>query len=47
MLSHAFIGVTELDRAFAFYSAVIAPLGHRLRFHDPAKPWAGGNPRSR
>ncbi len=41
MLSHAFIGITDFDRAFAFYSAVIAPLGHRLRFHDPAKPWAG------
>ncbi len=41
MLSHAFIGITDFDRAFAFYAAVIAPLGHRLRFHDPAKPWAG------
>ena len=32
------------DRAFAFYSAVIAPLGHRLRFHDPAMPRAGWEP---
>lgn len=44
MLSHAFIGITDFDRAFTFYSAVIAPLGHCLRFHDPAKPWAGWEP---
>jgi len=50
MLSHAFIGITDFDRAFTLYQAVIAPLGHRLRFHDVAKPWAawqsadGGRP---
>ena len=41
MLSHVFIGVSQFERAFAFYNAVMPALGYPLRFHDAAKPWAG------
>jgi catechol 2,3-dioxygenase-like lactoylglutathione lyase family enzyme len=41
LISHIFISVTEFERAFAFHSAVMRSLGIELRFHDPAKPWAG------
>lgn len=40
MFSHVFLGVSDFDRAFAFYEPVMAALGTRLRIHDPAKPWA-------
>ena len=41
MFSHVFTGVSDFERAFAFYSAVLGELGLELRFHDPLKPWAG------
>ncbi len=41
MFSHVFTSVTDFDRAFGFYAAVMDTLGIALRFHDPAKPWAG------
>jgi catechol 2,3-dioxygenase-like lactoylglutathione lyase family enzyme len=41
MFSHILTSVTDFDRAFAFYSAVLGELGLELRFHEPAKPWAG------
>ena len=41
MFSHIFTGVTDFERAFVFYSAVLGELGLELRFHDPEKPWAG------
>jgi catechol 2,3-dioxygenase-like lactoylglutathione lyase family enzyme len=41
MLSHVFIGVTDFDRAFGFYSALMAELGLGLKFRDAARPWAG------
>jgi catechol 2,3-dioxygenase-like lactoylglutathione lyase family enzyme len=41
MLSHVFVGITDFPRAFAFYTAVLGPLGLSLRFSDPATPWAG------
>ena len=41
MFSHIFTSVTDFERAFAFYSAVLGELGLELRFHEPAKPWAG------
>jgi len=39
--SHIFSSVANFERAFVFYSAVLAELGLELRFRDPAKPWAG------
>ena len=44
MISHVFVGVTDFERAFAFYSAVMEELGFPLRFHQPDKPWAGWMP---
>lgn len=41
MFSHIFIGVSDFDRAFAFYSGLAAVLGVELRFCDRARPWAG------
>ena len=41
MFSHVFTSVTDFKRAFVFYSTVLAELGLELRFHEPAKPWAG------
>ncbi len=41
MLSHVFIGVADFDRAFGFYSALMAELDLRLKFRDAARPWAG------
>lgn len=41
MISHLFIGVTDFDRAFQFYSAIMHELGHVLKFKEAEKPWAG------
>ena len=41
MLSHITIGTSNLDRAFAFYNQVLAPLNYVLKFHEPAQNWAG------
>ncbi|GJH36666.1 VOC family protein [Paraburkholderia hospita] len=41
MLSHVFIGVNDFERAFAFYSAVLAELGLALKFREDDRPWAG------
>lgn len=41
MFSHIFIGVTDFDRALAFYQPVMAALGIAPRFVDTAHPWAG------
>lgn len=41
MLSHVFTSVGDFERAYRFYSAVLAVLQIAPRFHDPAKPWAG------
>lgn len=41
MFSHVFVSVTDFGRALAFHSAVMACLGHELRFCNPARPWAG------
>ncbi|WP_176055085.1 MULTISPECIES: VOC family protein [Paraburkholderia] len=41
MLSHVFIGVNDFERAFAFYSAVLAELGLALKFREEDRPWAG------
>ncbi len=44
MISHVFIGVTDFERAFAFYAPLMATLGQPLRFRDDARPWAGWMP---
>jgi len=44
MLSHVFVGINNFEPALAFYSAVMAELGTRLRFSDPAKAWAAWQP---
>ena len=40
MLSHIHIGITDFDRAFDFYSAVLSELDLVLKFSDPEHPWA-------
>jgi catechol 2,3-dioxygenase-like lactoylglutathione lyase family enzyme len=44
MLSHVFVGIRDFDRCFAFYRAVLATLDWRLKFCEPARPWAGWMP---
>ncbi|QGM45890.1 VOC family protein [Methylocystis heyeri] len=41
MFSHVFIGVTDFERSFAFYSAVLNELDLVLKFKVSEKPWAG------
>lgn len=49
MFSHVFVGVSEFDRALAFYEPVMAALGIEPRFCDRSRLWAGwqtpGGPR--
>ena len=41
MLSHVFLGITDFDRAFAFYQELMTGLGIQLRFCEREKSWAG------
>lgn len=41
LISHVFVGVTDFQQAFLFYSSVMDALGLQLKFSDPRKPWAG------
>ena len=41
MFSHIFTSVVDFERAFSFYKAVLGELDLEVRFHDPARPWAG------
>lgn len=41
MFSHVFTGISDFDRAFAFYGPVMRTLGIALRFCEPDRPWAG------
>ena len=41
MISHVFVAITDFERAFNFYSAIINALGLRLKFSEPDQPWAG------
>jgi catechol 2,3-dioxygenase-like lactoylglutathione lyase family enzyme len=41
VFSHVFVGVTDFDRALAFYRALMSVLGIDERFCDPQRPWAG------
>lgn len=49
MFSHVFIGVSDFDRALAFYEPFMAALGIERRFLERSRPWAGwqttGGPR--
>ncbi len=41
MISHVHVGVSDYDRALAFYSAVLGELGLKRRFADGERGWAG------
>ena len=41
MLSHVIVGVSDFDRALAFYTPLMAALGIELRFCERTRPWAG------
>lgn len=45
MLSHVFVGITDFERAFAFYTRLMDGLGYPLRFCERERPWAGWMPR--
>ena len=40
MLSHVHIGISDFERAFAFYCGVMSELGFTLKFSEPEKQWA-------
>ena len=44
MFSHIFLGVSDFERALAFYNPLMATLGLASRFCDPSRPWAGWQP---
>lgn len=44
MISHICIGVTDFERAFAFYSGVMEALGLPLMFAEPDKNYAAWKP---
>jgi catechol 2,3-dioxygenase-like lactoylglutathione lyase family enzyme len=41
MFSHVFVGVSDFDRALAFYTPLMASLGIEARFCERSRPWAG------
>ncbi len=41
MFSHVFVGVSNFERALAFYRALMPVLGIEERFCEPERPWAG------
>ena len=41
MFSHVFVGITDFDRACAFYGPLMQTLGHVQRFVEADRPWAG------
>lgn len=41
MLSHIFVGVTDFERALAFYNPLMSALGIQARFCERERPWAG------
>jgi catechol 2,3-dioxygenase-like lactoylglutathione lyase family enzyme len=44
MLSHVHVGVTDFQRAFSFYSAVMSGLRFSLKFTEPGNQWAAWKP---
>jgi lactoylglutathione lyase len=41
LFSHIFVGVSDFDRALAFYEPLMATLGIQPRFCERSRPWAG------
>jgi lactoylglutathione lyase len=41
VFSHVFVGVSDFDRALAFYRPLMACLDLPERFCEPERPWAG------
>lgn len=41
MFSHIYIGVSDFERALAFYQPLMAALGVEARFCEEDYPWAG------
>ena len=41
MFSHIFVGVSDFERALAFYNPLMATLGIEARFCERSRPWAG------
>lgn len=41
MFSHIFVGISDFDRALAFYNPLMAALGVAPRFCESSRPWAG------
>ena len=41
MFSHVIVGVSDFERAMAFYTPVLDALGVQFRFVEPERPWAG------
>lgn len=41
MFSHIFTSVTDFEKAYAFYAALMKVLGNEQRFIERDKPWAG------
>ena len=41
MFSHTFVGISDFDRALAFYNPLMAALGIAPRFCERDRPWAG------
>jgi catechol 2,3-dioxygenase-like lactoylglutathione lyase family enzyme len=41
MFSHIFVGVSDFERALAFYGPLMAALGIAPRFCERDRPWAG------
>ncbi|MEO4043750.1 VOC family protein [Hoeflea sp. CAU 1731] len=41
MFSHVTVGVSDFERAFAFYNPILSLLGFELKFREDDQPWAG------
>jgi catechol 2,3-dioxygenase-like lactoylglutathione lyase family enzyme len=41
MFSHIMVGVSDFQRAMAFYTPVLQALGVQFRFLEEDRPWAG------
>ncbi|MBW8638558.1 VOC family protein [Hoeflea sp. WL0058] len=41
MFSHVTVGVSDFERAFAFYDPILSLLGFELKFREDDQPWAG------
>ena len=41
MFSHVFVGVSDFERALAFYNPLMKSVGIESRFCERSRPWAG------